>query len=70
MNEWRSDPLSIRKGTIAICQIDILVEHLILHTNPPVQGMRREERTRGPSTTRDTLRFHAEGIRGALADSP
>jgi hypothetical protein len=32
--EWRADPLSVRRAIVAICEIDNLAEHTILHEFP------------------------------------
>jgi hypothetical protein len=32
--DWEHDPLNVRKAVIAISQIDILADHVIIHQNP------------------------------------
>jgi hypothetical protein len=32
--DWQDDPLNIRKAVIAISQIDILADHVIIHQHP------------------------------------
>ncbi len=35
--EWRANPSSIRLATLALCELDNLAEHVIIHTNPRVR---------------------------------
>ena len=34
VKDWQHDPLNIRKAVIAISQIDILADHVIIHQHP------------------------------------
>ena len=34
VTDWQLDPLNIRKAIIAISQIDILADHVIIHQHP------------------------------------
>jgi hypothetical protein len=34
VTDWQLDPLNIRKAVIAISQIDILADHVIIHQHP------------------------------------
>jgi hypothetical protein len=34
VEEWRSEPTNIRRAMAAICELDNLTEHVILHANP------------------------------------
>ena len=34
VTDWELDPLNIRKAVIAISQIDILADHVIIHLHP------------------------------------
>lgn len=34
VEEWQLDPLNVRKAVIAISQIDILADHVIIHQHP------------------------------------
>ena len=34
VRDWQLDPLNIRKAVIAISQIDILADHVIIHQHP------------------------------------
>jgi hypothetical protein len=48
VTDWQLDPLNIRKAVIAISQIDILADHVILHQHPDF-------------TTRDVHDTHKHG---------
>src|SRR5215212_3450971 len=47
ITEWRSDPLSVRRATIAICELDNLAEHLVQFKSPNIsRDDLRKERDR------------------------
>jgi len=37
IDEWRSDSGNIRLSVLALCQLDILAEHVIIHRNPNIK---------------------------------
>jgi hypothetical protein len=39
VTDWQDDPLNIRKAVIAISQIDILADHVIIHQHPDFTRM-------------------------------
>jgi hypothetical protein len=38
VEEWKLEPLSVRKAVIAISQIDILADQVVVHRNPGADG--------------------------------
>jgi hypothetical protein len=55
VEEWRSEPLNIRKAVIAISQIDIMADQVVIYQNPTLDGRQlRELQAKDPcqSTTK------------------
>jgi hypothetical protein len=43
VEEWRSEPLNIRKAVIAISQIDIMADQVVIYQNPTLDGRQLRE---------------------------
>ena len=75
VREWQLDPLNVRKAVIAISQIDILADHVIIHQHPgftrgQLANVRKatEQNTRIRLLVRDVHDTHKHGpLQGATA---
>jgi hypothetical protein len=68
VKEWEDDPLDVRKAIIAISQIDILADHVIIHQHPgftrgQLANVRKatEQNTRIRLLVRDVHDTHKHG---------
>ena len=75
VRDWQLDPLNVRKAVIAISQIDILADHVIIHQHPgftrgQLANVRKatEQNTRIRLLVRDVHDTHKHGpLHGATA---
>jgi hypothetical protein len=75
VKDWEEDPLNLRKAVIAISQIDILADHVIIHQHPgftrgQLANVRKamEQNTRIRLLVRDVHDTHKHGpLEGATA---
>jgi hypothetical protein len=74
---WESDPLDIRKAVIAISQIDILADQVIIHQHPDfnrdqVSKLRKDAEQNSPIRllVRDVHDTHKHGPLQLLNDIP
>ena len=68
VRDWQLDPLNVRKAVIAISQIDILADHVIIHQHPgftrgQLANVRKatEQNTRIRLLVRDVHDTHKHG---------
>src|SRR6476661_4066886 len=68
VTDWELDPLNVRKAVIAISQIDILADHVIIHQHPgftraQLANVRKatEQNTRSRLLVRDVHDTHKHG---------